>query len=192
MPKRIFISLEIDSSVKDEIANWQEKTASSFDECPIKWTPRENLHLTLHFLGTVSETQIIDIKNACLETSKKISAFKITTDGFNFWPKNSEIPEMIWLYCQPSKDLSSLHQMLKNIFLDKQINTQTQDFIPHISIGKVIKWAYKNIDPETLPSIAQEMETTFLVSKFNICESLLRKPSAQYKIIESFNLSDLS
>ena len=54
MPLRTFIALELDDHILDGLRNAQSQLADPADK--INWVGRDNLHVTLKFLGDVAET----------------------------------------------------------------------------------------------------------------------------------------
>jgi 2'-5' RNA ligase len=54
MKKKIFIAINLPEKIKSELVSYQEKIDRFFDDtCPIKWTKKDNLHITMFFIGFV-------------------------------------------------------------------------------------------------------------------------------------------
>ena len=56
MPKT-FIAINLPEDIKEKLAEYQE----SWSELPIRWTKKENLHITLEFLGYLTEQKLIEV-----------------------------------------------------------------------------------------------------------------------------------
>ena len=46
---------------------------------PVSWTPEENLHLTLKFLGEISPGRVEEIGARLLAAAEDVPAFEVTT-----------------------------------------------------------------------------------------------------------------
>ena len=62
MKKKIFIAINLPEKIKSELVSYQEKIDRFFDDtCPIKWTKKDNLHITMFFIGFVEYDELIDV-----------------------------------------------------------------------------------------------------------------------------------
>jgi len=69
---RIFIGIKLDDTVLDSLEKFLEpfkKIAS-----PVKWTKRENLHITLKFIGDVPDETYSKIESRLAWVEAKIKA----------------------------------------------------------------------------------------------------------------------
>lgn len=106
---RLFISLDIPEKIKKEILEIQ----NNLPEFKGKKTEKQNLHLTLKFLGEVSESKLEEIKNKLSEI--KLSGFKTKISKIGFFSK-SEI-RIIWLSMSDCEKLQEeIDEKLKEIF----------------------------------------------------------------------------
>ena len=62
MKIRIFIAIELNSGIQSKLMTVQEVLKKS--EADVKWVKPENIHLTLKFLGHISESRLKDIFKA--------------------------------------------------------------------------------------------------------------------------------
>ena len=64
MPKRIFIAINLPEEIKNQLVVSQKK----WPTLPIRWIKKENIHITLAFLGYLDEAQLLDT----LKTVEKV------------------------------------------------------------------------------------------------------------------------
>jgi len=57
---RLFVAIEVPEAIRKEIQRLQSRLQSLASGGPIKWTPQEQLHLTLRFLGAVQRGHLED------------------------------------------------------------------------------------------------------------------------------------
>ena len=54
---RIFIAINLPSDIKKYLAGFEQK----FSELPARWTPEDNLHITLLFLGDLTDEELGEV-----------------------------------------------------------------------------------------------------------------------------------
>ena len=61
---RVFIAIDIDDKIRKAIADLQKQIASKVDvkKGDLKWVEPNNIHLTLKFLGEISDEQLEEVK----------------------------------------------------------------------------------------------------------------------------------
>ena len=71
--RRIFIAINIPADLKRRLAILRQK----WPGLPARWTSGDNLHLTLVFIGYVSDDQLAEICKITKEVAKKYSPFEL-------------------------------------------------------------------------------------------------------------------
>lgn len=171
---RLFISLDIPEKIKKEILEIQ----NNLPEFKGKKTEKQNLHLTLKFLGEVSESKLEEIKNKLSEI--KLSGFKTKISKIGFFSK-SEI-RIIWLSMSDCEKLQEeIDEKLKEIF------PKEKRFMGHLTIARVKSVKDKKGFIEYLNKTKiSEME--FSVKEFNLMQSILKSSGPDYKVLKSYPL----
>jgi len=62
----------------------------------------------------------------------------------------------------------------------KEFNTT-----PHITLGRIKTWQFRQIEPEERPEINEDIDLTFEVKSIEIMESQLKKGGPEYTVLES-------
>ncbi len=177
---RIFIAINLPNGVKKNLARYKER----WSEIPAKWVKEENIHLTLEFLGYVSDQEVLDIINMTREAVSKCSQFFITLNKVSYGPDNKIPPKMIWVSGEISEELNSLKQEL-----DKALGVmETRKFTPHITLARVKKWDWQRIEPDEREDIDKDISINFDVNSVEIMESVLKKGGPEYTVLESIKL----
>ena len=109
MIKRAFIAIPLPEDIKNQIVSFQKKTLG----LPINWTKKENLHITLLFLGYLNEDQLSDTIEAFEEIISYHSLFSITLSKYCYGPPNKKLPRMVWIEIAENPKLLSLQNDLK-------------------------------------------------------------------------------
>lgn len=171
---RLFISIEIPQEIKKEI----EKIQNCLPEFQGKKTEFENLHLTLKFLGEVSENKLNEIKSALSQVKCSSFETKIYQLGF-FSPSQIRI---IWLSMSNCEILQKeIDEKLSNIF------SKEKRFMSHLTIARIKEVENKKRFIELINKI-NIPEMRFQINHFNLMQSYLKSSGPEYKILEKFNL----
>lgn len=189
MNKRIFISISLPESVKNKLVSYQEEISNSFmhfnDFCPIKWTKKHNLHITLFFVGYVELEQLVQVFETVENAVKKYNSFKINLNNVSYGPKEKS-PKMVWVNGENSPELGELQAELEKELLE--VRQSDNSFTPHITLGRIVQWQFNKIELEERPDISKDISLSFNVDSIEIMESDLKKGGAQYAVLKSIPL----
>jgi|SRR5581483_4817656 len=179
---RLFIAINLPYEIKRQLAQYQEQ----FKELPAKWTEPENLHITLVFLGEVSDEEM---GNACViakQVAERHSSFNVQLTKISYGPDNKIPPKMVWAIGEKSKELSALRQDLEDALLEKIVFApETRALTPHITLARVQAAAWRIIEPEERPEIDRPIELSFTVESIEVMESELKRGGPVYTVVES-------
>lgn len=187
MGHRIFIAINLPKEIKKELQFFQEK----WKDLPVKWVKAENLHLTLVFLGYVSEEEIFEILKLTKEVAKKHQPFLVNLKKVTYGPPEKMIPRLIWVEGEKSKELVKLQKDLETSLLKSSIRgvkIENRPYTPHITLGRIRQWEFRKIDPEERPEIEEEVNLSFDVQSLEVMESHLKRKGPEYIVLESFFL----
>ncbi len=184
---RIFIAINLPERVKRNLVPFQKK----WPEIPAKWVKPENLHITLEFLGYLKDEELVEVCRFTKEAALKHNSFDINLIKICYGlplsagqALDKKPPRMIWAVGEKSEEFTALKDGL-----DKSLGiSESREFSPHITLGRIRKWDWQRIEPEERPEINEEINLIFSVNSIEIMESVLKRGGPEYSIIESFNL----
>ncbi len=168
--KRVFIAINFNEGFKKELLSIQREIDTSFsDTNPIKWTKKDNLHLTLLFVGFTNNLE--NIFNKIQKITKKYKPFSINFNEVNYSLNN----KMVWVLGEKNKTLTSLSNDLGN-----------KNFIPHITLGRISTFNFNKINPEEIPQINNEIliDLKIKVNSIDIMHSNFKN----YTLLKNFKL----
>ncbi len=189
MKKRVFISIGLPESVKNKLSNYQDEISRSFtnfnDFCPVKWTKKHNLHVTLFFIGYIGLDELVPL----FETIEKIASqhvpFRINLKSISYGPKEKS-PKMVWVNGEKSAELGSLQADLEKELLN--VRQPDNAFSPHITLGRIVQWQFNRIEIEERPDIFKDISISLPVESIDIMESELGRGGAEYAVLKSISL----
>ncbi|MEK7519235.1 MAG: RNA 2',3'-cyclic phosphodiesterase [Patescibacteria group bacterium] len=189
MRHRVFIAINLPENVKKELNSYQFK----WPELPIKWTKKDNLHITLVFLGYLREEELVDILKITNNIILKHEPFFIRLKKICYGPSDKKPPRMIWVESEKSERLGKLQRDLTNSLSGFSSNPKTEsgkNYTSHITLGRLKQWEFRSIEPEERPWISEEIDLSFEVNSIDIMESHLKKGGPKYTILESLSFPE--
>jgi len=185
---RIFIAINLPEDVKRELAKYQEK----WPELPAKWIDKDQLHITLEFLGDLTDIEVGDVCRITGEVVKRHKAFNLDLNKIIYGPPKKLPPKMIWVEGEKSDDLKDLKEDLQECLLEEiRFRPEGRGFTPHITLSRISEWEFRKIEPEERPEVNEGVSFFVPVESIEVMESELKRGGPVYTILESFPLSDL-
>ncbi len=148
--KRVFIGLALPASVKDTLVHWQEKSKGSFIKA--RAIKRENLHLTLLFLGNTEDTALPGIFHAMDTVASKYPSFPAVTDAIGRFSGK----RIIWARLSPEETLAALHRALS-----AALSRPAEDFASHITLFRDARETGRPLPPLSPVSFRVDSLTLF-------------------------------
>ena len=172
---RAFIAVEIPEHIQQTVGNYINEINSQLTD--IKWVKPENLHLTIKFLGDITERQS-DVLRGCLNNiAKDFSPFDVSLSHLGFFPSQAN-PKVIWLGADNGiGDLLDVFHDMEDCLDDAGFDREARTFSPHLTIGRVKR--HRNVVvPDSLPEFN---EVEFQVNRVALIKSTLTPDGPIYK-----------
>lgn len=176
---RLFIAIPLPKEIKDYIYDLEKEINSNYAK--IRWVHKKNLHLTLKFIGDISEDKAIELENRL--NNIKFNPFNVRINKLGTFP-NMNNPNVIWVDFEPDNDLLKLQQSVDEEILDLFPSSE-QKFINHVTLGRVKLIKKKNEFIKLLNSV-EIKHLEFKIDSFSLIKSELTKDGPIYRIIKNF------
>jgi len=94
---RCFIAIDIDDKIRKAIADLQKRIASKVDvkKGDLKWVEPNNIHLTLKFLGEISDEQLEEVKEITKTVAQAHQKFNIEIESVGSFGGRSA--KIVWV-----------------------------------------------------------------------------------------------
>ncbi|MHA1969723.1 MAG: RNA 2',3'-cyclic phosphodiesterase [Candidatus Hodarchaeales archaeon] len=130
---RTFLCVEITNPETIPLINTKINELSQIKG--IRTVKPTQLHLTLKFLGDVTEKTLVQIKNAIQQIS--FDSFNITLEGMGCFPNQKRI-RVIWIGISQGKaELKQLASLIEQVMVQLGFPKEKRPFSPHLTIGRV-------------------------------------------------------
>ena len=159
---RLFIAINLNDEIKNTLmaAILELKKGASKGN----FTHRENLHLTLVFLGELSEDRIVDIRSAMNQIKEK--PFGLSLSGFGQFKRKSG--DIHWVGIDQNPALLSLQKKLTTELQKVGFSLENREYSPHLTLGREVRLADPSVNIyNALPLSKEEMT----VSRISLMKS---------------------
>ena len=175
---RLFVAVEIDEGLKDKLVEIQAKLF----EPAVKLVERQNLHVTLKFIGEVPDERVAEIREAL--QGVKTLPFEVEIGGLGTFPPDSDRINVVWVDCKgPLAELAAkVEEALKPLGFARD----ERGFSSHLTLARVKQ------KPERLAGVVKELASALvgkqLVNCFVLKRSTLTPQGPIYEDIEVYKL----
>lgn len=135
---RTFVAIDFSAEIREKIGEIINYFKTQTPDYALKWVEPQNLHMTIKFLGEVSEGHLQAIKDVLADNLKGKSAFEIEVTGMGMYPSTQK-PRVIWLGIEGSEPLKDIHKSLDLALQKVSIPPDKRGLSPHLTIGRVRK-----------------------------------------------------
>lgn len=153
----------------------------------LKLVEPENIHLTLRFLGNISESRIEIIKDLAREVTT-IDPFKLRSEGLGVFPKPSFI-RVVWAGVSKGTDeLTILRDKLDKRLAEINQPSDDKEFTPHYTIARVKSGKAKDKLYSLVSNKSDMKWGTAEVKELKLKKSELTSEGPVYTTLETFEL----
>lgn len=164
----------------------------------MRWTQKENIHITACFLGDVEEGRIVEIREKLKQICEHTKPFSLSFDRIDFAPPGMP-PRMVWAVFQESGVYARFLKKIQEVLREFLAVEPHKELIAHATLAR-LNFARQNLggrarfkDPSLARSIdiAQALPNleSFDVRSVELMESRLDPGGVRYEKIETFPLS---
>ena len=124
---RVFVALELPQRVKDNL----ERSSRQFADYANggNFVPKENMHLTLHFLGNAEPTDLIFVQSA-MDAVKDLPAPTLSVTQFAM----QRAGDIVWAKMRQSAELTALHDRLGQLLEQTGFEVEHRAYRPHVTL----------------------------------------------------------
>jgi len=186
---RAFIAIDLPGTIHAALSEKQRAFRASCPEA--RWTRPEGIHLTLKFLGEISDAQVKQVTDA-LASLGRFEVFEIDVKGFGFFP-DARRPRVFWAGLEAPPALAELAARVEAAMEPLGFAKERRPFTPHLTLAR-----FQIPRPQAALQKLLEQEVgvvreppllgRFAVSEFFLYESKLSPHGAEYAKVARFPL----
>ena len=179
---RAFISIEVPEDIRAKIVHMSEILQRS-GLINAKFVDKDNLHLTLKFLGDISEEEIEKINDKLKNID--FNKFSAKVSGIGFFPSEDHI-KVIWVGVH-GDDIKKLSEKINDSLYEIGFTKENREFSSHLTIARVKGIKDKKLFQNKVSQL-KFRPTEFNIDKAHLVKSELTRKGPKYKKLKEFML----
>lgn len=144
---RVFVGIQFSSALKDDLEAYQAKLADWSEKGRL--TRKENFHLTLCFIGEISETDYVQLFKQLSEKLAKTDHFSLLGGECGYFiKKNRYIP---WVGVLLTADLLAVFKKVEAVIKEMGLAVEDRPYTPHVTMARQVvlldeeKWCHQPV-----------------------------------------------
>ena len=135
---RLFVGIDLPSEIRASLS------ALAIGLPGAHWVPEENLHLTLRFVGEVSEGEAHDLHDALVGI--RAPSFTLTIAGTGVF-ETGRRPHTLWASVTKCDPLIRLQGKIKSALVRAGCEREGRKFTPHITLARLKGTSMERLQP---------------------------------------------
>jgi 2'-5' RNA ligase len=181
-PMRAFIAIDLPAEIHQELSRWQAEFRKLGPGA--RWTRPGGIHLTLKFLGEISDSQVGQVTTA-LAALGAFKPFAVEIKSFGFFP-DARRPRVFWAGVAAPPELAQLAHHVEEAMAGIGIPSEQRTYSPHLTLARFRETRPQPALRETVEAQAETLLGLFDVTEFFLYESKLNPKGAEYRKLERF------
>jgi len=186
---RVFIAIQLPEAVKNKLYFLQNKLRE--DKENISWVNPSNIHLTLKFIGEITDNKLQEIIKGAESALQGSLQFNITIANLGVFPDPGH-PRIIWAGIKEGnteiiKLACALEESLERI----GITREKREFFCHITLGRVkslINTPGLTARIKELNNVLSNEDIAFEAKRITVFRSKLKSNGPVYEALKELNL----
>ncbi|MDQ0351303.1 2'-5' RNA ligase [Alkalibacillus filiformis] len=177
-----FIGIKVPNEVAQNLSQWQQlvKPYVSYRG----WVHESDLHLTLKFLGPVSEQRVAQLAEQLEEIT--VPQFNLSIDGLSHFGKKEQ-PRVLFAKVQLVDPLTDLKEDVEKAAAALGFEQEKRSYKPHITLAK--KWKGEMTLNTNLNNKINDPINHFRVEEFQLFK-IHPQNEPKYEVVKTFALKE--
>ena len=187
--QRLFVAATPCEAVRDALAEVQTQLRPRLPPRAVKWTPPEQIHLTLRFLGAVRNDSVAELGKALARVAAEHTAFGLSAAGLGVFP-SSHRPRVIWAGLAGNVSELAALQSSVQVATEPWGEREDKPFHAHLTLGRV-----RDLPPSQLREVSGVLACfeagalgDWNVRELELVRSELRPEGALHTRLRSYEL----
>ncbi len=181
---RLFLALNLPQELRERIHEAGSRLRDA--GYPLRWTPSEEYHITLKFMGNVAASLKPALRHAAGQVARRTAPLRVELGGFGAFPTIRR-PRVLWLGAVPSPALRCLRQDLEWVLSERGFEREARTFHPHVTLGRASEkegaGAFRGLDEL---AAGLHFSASFEPEGLDLMRSHLSAKGARYTVIDRY------
>jgi 2'-5' RNA ligase len=190
---RAFVAVLIPDHLRARVFDFETRLRADLGDSQgraVKWVERENLHVTLKFLGSVPDEKVGPVSSKIESTASRFGPFDLDVAGAGGFPSRRR-PTVLWVGTGEGSDrLGELAAAVEEGLSELGFAKEQKRFHGHITIGRIRRGSQPQSIDSALGAWDPGTFGRFTVDSISLMESELRPSGPIYSAIQRFDLKE--
>ena len=178
---RLFVAVNLPAEVREAV--WTAAEPARRGSPPVRWVGPDGIHVTLKFLGEVTDERLDELRQALSRAAAGIRRFTLELAGGGVFPSPSR-PRVFWAGITAEPQLELLQHAVERETAPLGFPTEARAFRPHVTLGR----AERDAAPGDLRRAAERIAAvafsgSALVESVDLMQSRLSPRGAAYEAV---------
>ncbi len=183
--KKIFVAIKIGKNPQLEDVLKDIQAYLKYDK--ISWQSADRFHLTLKYIGGTPEHQIPGIIEVLSYVARHSKPFELDFEKIGVFGSSYK-PRVLWFGFTKNQGLHDLSSLLFQHLKRVKIFPDRQNFVPHITIGRIAKTDNKKHFFNVVQKFSEASINIIKVKEIALIETVMEKNTVKYTELKSFPL----
>ena len=134
---RLFIAVTIPEEIQSKIEEAQAELRRALPEHGVRWTRRDQFHLTLRFLGDVEATRVEALGEAIQGACRGFGALHLRAGRIGFFP-DLRYPRVVWVGVQDqAEQLPRVQEAVERATREFTTEAKEGQFTGHVTLARI-------------------------------------------------------
>jgi len=185
---RTFIAIELSDEIRSSIDQIQSHL--KYSGADVRWVEEKNIHLTLKFLGEITEEKLQQVIAALEIIAEEVKPFEISIKDIGAFPK-IDFPRVIWVGLDKGAlESAELAKKIDDALSKIGFEKESRPFAAHLTIGRVRSPKNKEALKQKISTLNSKFSTKIqLISSVTLFQSKLTPHGPIYTKLHEAKLS---
>lgn len=160
---RAFIALDLSAQVLNGLDQACRMLKQQLPDSPVRWVVTKNIHLTLKFLGDVSEINLTALFEMLNREGERHAPFEVRVGGLGAFP-NLHRPRVVWIGVAAPPELAIVQRCIDQESGRLGYQSEERGFSPHLTLGRVAR----SSSPDAVNSLGEAL-TRLKIGELGTC-----------------------
>lgn len=184
---RAFIAIALPAEVREALERLQQDLAAS--RADVKWVEPPNLHVTMKFLGEITEDQRRAVEAMLRRLAEREAPFLLGVQTLGAFP-SAAAPRVIWVGLAEGRErVQRMAEAIERGGAALALVKENRPFAAHVTIGRVRSGSHRQQLTRRLQETVWQPPAPWRVTSLALFQSVLGPGGPRYTVLADVPLS---